>query len=865
MTLRIVPSRYRVIKWMLFLCVAGMVLLSSCSHFSYLGNSSHDSRQEDSQSEAPHRNENIDDYSDREQKSLYRGENPSLCVNVSVDLRIDCHPDRGANKARCISRGCCWHPSAVAGIPQCYAPLNYSGYKTISTDSTKYSIVLTLLRSTPSGFPRDSLHVGIEVRKYDIDTIRIRVTDKQVTRFEPPVPPIAEKAYTESARFQVQLTKEGNLLITFEDITFIFEISSLIFSQFFNQLAVQVPASIIYGIRSENGSYFNPLTRSRHVFYIDEPEDTTYLTANDVPTFYGGHPFLLLLHNRSNVATGLFLLNSNEVEMQLSEGALATFKTTGGVLDFFLFLGPSLTSVMVQYQKVVGFPRLPPKFLLDYYPSGNSVYKKLSEYVTTKTIAEVHNLLSTARKSWNVSIDQKIVVQTREGKAARCDVQNANIRYLIDFTHPAKMEFWFGVLDGTQLFSAKNPYYIIDLEAPRCPKVGNECPLPVRLPYLPPGVTYNRSGIECHTNVLRLSTYRDLKHVYTFLQARTTIDALSSLQMRRQGIIAERTFPGQGSATGHWVRRPRHSWWGLNGALGGLLRYSMYAMPLFGTNVCNFDSNTKDPHGSLCNSWLSLAMFFPLLRREASTSLDGALSETFKNHTVTLRQFFQPYTYTLLFKSSKYGEIVARPMAFEFSDDLKARRLPFQFMWGNALLIVPKMTPRRRRVLRVYFPAGIWYNWHGADRIDSNGEYMNMAAHKHEPGIYIRSGFIVPGDGGPPERYETTLHLVIAPDQTDYATGNAYVDDGISLYSIERKDFSYFSFFYMTNTLTGHCMPCRKRQSAVLTRVTLLGVATTPKAATLNGKPVKFTKVGTTLHLLQLKHPLLQPFSLVWQ
>ncbi|XP_022236445.1 lysosomal alpha-glucosidase-like, partial [Limulus polyphemus] len=64
-----------------------------------------------------------------------------------------------------------------------------------------------------------------------------------------------------------------------------------------------------------------------------------------------------------------------------------TFRTIGGILDFFVFLGPTPEDVVRQYMQVIGFPMFPPYWSLGYQLSRWG-YNNLSEVtdVSQRTI-----------------------------------------------------------------------------------------------------------------------------------------------------------------------------------------------------------------------------------------------------------------------------------------------------------------------------------------------------------------------------------------------------------------------------------------------------------------------------------------------
>jgi alpha-glucosidase (family GH31 glycosyl hydrolase) len=73
---------------------------------------------------------------------------------------------------------------------------------------------------------------------------------------------------------------------------------------------------------------------------------------------YGSHPFYMEMRS-PGVAHGVFLRNSNGMDIVIGETSL-TYRTIGGVLDFYFFLGPTPEGVVMQYHQVIGRPHMPP-------------------------------------------------------------------------------------------------------------------------------------------------------------------------------------------------------------------------------------------------------------------------------------------------------------------------------------------------------------------------------------------------------------------------------------------------------------------------------------------------------------------------
>jgi alpha-glucosidase (family GH31 glycosyl hydrolase) len=79
---------------------------------------------------------------------------------------------------------------------------------------------------------------------------------------------------------------------------------------------------------------------------------------------YGSHPFYLQLQN--NKFHGVFLLNSNAQEFVTTENTL-TYRTIGGIMDIYIFLGPTAEEVIQQYHEVIGKPFMPPFWGLGWH------------------------------------------------------------------------------------------------------------------------------------------------------------------------------------------------------------------------------------------------------------------------------------------------------------------------------------------------------------------------------------------------------------------------------------------------------------------------------------------------------------------
>jgi lysosomal alpha-glucosidase len=108
-----------------------------------------------------------------------------------------------------------------------------------------------------------------------------------------------------------------------------------------------------------------------------------------------------------------------------------------------------------------------------------------------------------------------------------------------------------------------------------------------------------------------------------------------------------------------------------------------------------FNGNTTV---QLCARWHQLGAFYPFSRNHNSdddidqdpAALGPIVIEAAKKALET-RYSLLPYLYTLFFRAHIYGDTVARPLFFEFTNDPTSYEIETQFLWGSALMIVPTL------------------------------------------------------------------------------------------------------------------------------------------------------------------------------
>ena len=201
--------------------------------------------------------------------------------------------------------------------------------------------------------------------------------------------------------------------------------------------------------------------------------------------------------------------------------------------------------------------------------------------------------------------------------------------------------------------------------------------------------------------------------------------------------------------------------------------------------------------------WFQFGAFAPLFRSHGEVpfreifNLAPAGTDVYESlvwHD-KLRYRLLPYTYTVAADTFHRDGTIMRGLAMDFADDLAARNVPDEFLFGKAFLVAP-VHKHKARSRPVYLPSGAaWYDFHtGAQH--AGGESVDAAAPLSRMPLFVRAGSVVPV--GPEIQYASekpaapiTLFVFTGADGSfDY-----YEDDGVS-YGYERGEFARIPLRY---------------------------------------------------------------------
>ncbi|KAM9818290.1 lysosomal alpha-glucosidase [Syngnathus typhle] len=856
------------------------------------------------------------------------------CGLIPEAWRFDCYPEREVVVTRemCEVRNCCFipasskaQPSGSNGVPWCFYSPEFPSYSIESMKDTSLGMRATLVKDVKTYYPADVMTLELDVR-YETETrLRVRITDPSSPRYEVPiaVPAVAKKA--ETPDYSVELSKKPFGLvvrrISTGAVLLNTTVAPLLYADQFLQFSTSLPSEHIYGLGEHRSSFLH-----------DVQWNTLTMWARDVPpmvktNLYGVHPFYLGMEKESD-AHGFFLLNSNAMDVVLQPAPALTWRTIGGILDFYVFLGPDPGSVVEQYLDVIGRPAMPIYWALGYhlcrwgYDSSNSTWemvKRMRSYgipqdVQWNDIDHMDRFLDFTIDPTNFStlpdmvkdlhlhnqryvpiIDVGISSVQPEGSYWPYDeglkkgvfIKDAEGKTLVgkvwpgvtvfpDFSNDVTHEWWYENLkrfheqvpfDGLWI-DMNEPSNFVDGSTNSCPS--NKLDNPPYTPGVLGGVL--KAKTVCASALQNQSTHYNLHSLYGLMEGKASANALRRILAKRPFVISRSTFPSQGMYTGHWLGDNRSQWPDLYSSIAGVLTFNLLGIPLVGADICGF---SEQPEEELCIRWTQLGAFYPFARNHNAIDMKPQDPTAFSpfarvamQQALLLRYSLFPLLYTLFHHAHAKGHTVARPLMFEFPKDTRTYNIDKQFLWGRSLLVTPVLEDGVSFV-EGYFPKSLWYDYYTGDSINGTGEEVRLSAPLDKINLHLREGSIIPTQTPNLTLWVSSgqpLHLVTALSENGTACGDLFWDDGESLDTFENNQYAYIVFSAAQQTMSSQVLRTHLEASQITVQsVSFYGVKKKPSKVLVNSKDAAFAyRSNQVLTVAGLELNLNQNFTISW-
>ena len=319
---------------------------------------------------------------------------------------------------------------------------------------------------------------------------------------------------------------------------------------------------------------------------------------------------------------------------------------------------------------------------------------------------------------------------------------------------------------------------------------------------------------------------------------------LSVFEGKRPFIIGRSTFAGSGKWAGHWGGDNYSKFAYMYFAIPQALQFSLFGIPMFGTDTCGFNDNTDE---ELCNRWMQMSAFFPFYRNH--NTLSALPQEPYRwasvieasKKAMSIRYAILPYFYTLFHLAHTTGSTVMRALAWEFPNDPSLAGVDTQFLVGSSLMVIPVLEPLVDTVHGV-FPGvakgEVWYDWYSQMAVDAQpGVNMTISAPLGHIPVYVRGGSVMPMQEPAMttrDARNTPWSLLAALNGDGEASGQLYIDDGESLQPEKTLDVKFEAG--CSSLRASSCGNWKEENP--LANVTLLGVPECPGSVTFNGENV---------------------------
>jgi len=734
-------------------------------------------------------------------------------IDLEDELKFDCLP-QNANESECTKRGCCWTPSDKEFVPFCYYPSNYAIYSFVNvsklSEKSYNGVEAYLQLNGGSGYPEDIQLLKLVATFETRSRLRVKIVDPTNERYEVNV---FETSRTENVplsgmnetdyEFLIDTKVPGFSVVRKSSQETLFSsigVGGFVYANQFLQISTLLPSGNIYGFGEHQDSMRHSMNWQR----------LTLFAHDEIPgkgkNLYGAHPFYLVMEN-NGLSHGVFLKNSDPMDIVLQPAPAISFRVLGGILDFYFFLGPTPGQVVEQYTEVIGRPAMPPYWGLGFhlcrynYGSLNrtrEIWQRTRragipfdvqwndlDYMDTNKdftydptsfaglpdfVQHLHSVgmhyiplidpgisnaeLASGYPPYDQGIEMRVFVKnSTESSSAPFvgKVWNTVSTVWPDFTHPNATEYWTRQLE---VFHQQVPFdgAWIDMNEPSnfysgtvdgCPR-DNQWDNPPYTPAVVGEKLYFRT--LCMSAGQHAGRHYDVHNLYGMTETMVTNRALKSIRRKRPFIISRSTFPGQGHYGGHWTGDVVSDWTNLRRSIAGILNYNMYGIPLVGADICGFNGNTTS---ALCQRWMELGAFYPFSRNH---NTDDAIDQdpvALGPAVVEASKKALNIRYSLLpYLYTLFWQAAS-------SGATVARPLFFEFpldrqtysidtqFLWGAALMIAPVLTPDTFHVELYLPDSLWYDYYTLELVSTGGAWTRLPAPLDTIPLLLRGGYIV--------------------------------------------------------------------------------------------------------------------------
>ncbi|XP_036037737.1 maltase-glucoamylase, intestinal [Onychomys torridus] len=736
--------------------------------------------------------------------------NPPSCPVLSELERISCIPDKLPDKDTCDQRGCCWDPQGAANV-SCYYSRNH-GYQMESDPVFTNAGFTAQLKNLPSAplFGNDIENVLLTVEYQTSNRLHFKLTDQTKGRYEVPhehvkafsgnaAPSLNYQVEVSKQPFGIKVTRKSNNRVLFDS-----SIGPLLFSDQFLQLSTLLPSANVYGLGEHvHQQYRHDMNWKTWSLFS---RDTT--PNDEGNNLYGVQTFFLCLEDKSGLSFGVFLMNSNAMEVTLQPTPAITYRTIGGILDFYVFLGNTPEGVVQEYLELIGRPALPSYWALGFqlsrydYGTLDNMKKVVDrnraaqlpydvqhadiDYMDQRKdftydpvnfkgfpefVKELHNngqkliiILDPAISNNSLPSDpygpydrgsaMKIWVNSSDGVNALIGEVWPGTTVFPDYTNPNCAVWWATELE---LFHNKVEFdgiwidmnevsNFVDGSVSGCST--NNLNYPPFTPKILDGRLFSKT--LCMDAIQHWGKQYDVHNLYGYSMAIATAEAVKTVfPDKRSFIITRSTFAGSGKFASHWLGDNAATWKDLQWSIPGMLEFNLFGIPMVGADICGFALDTSE---ELCRRWMQLGAFYPFSRNHNGQGYKDQDPASFGADSLLLNssRHYLNIRYTLL------PYLYTLLYRAHSRGDTVARPLLHEFYedintWDinrqflwGPGLLITPVLDEGAEKVKAYVPDAVWYDYETGGQLTWRKQSIEMELPGDKIGLHLRGGYIFP-------------------------------------------------------------------------------------------------------------------------
>ena len=556
-------------------------------------------------------------------------------------------------------------------------------------------------------------------------------------------------------------------------------------------------------------------------------------------TLYGAIPFMQA--HRKDSTVGVFWLNAAETWVDIvkrkyssnplnlgTSGSTSDVDThwfsESGLLDVYVFLGPTPKDVIEDYSALTGNTQLPQLFALGYHQSRwnymsdedvKDVDKKMDKADIPYDVIWLDIEYTDDRKyfTWNSHTfpdplgmqkqlddhERKLVViidphikncrnypVVDELKSKDLGVKNKEGKlyegwcwpgssHWVDCFNPAAREWWRSLFTYKSFKGiASNAFLWNDMNEPSV--------------FNGPETTMPKDNLHFGN-----WEHRDVHNINGMTFVNATFDAALNRDppnlRRRPFVLTRAYYSGSQRLGAMWTGDNQASWTHLAASIPMILTHNIAGFPFSGADVGGFFGN---PSNELLLRWYQAGCFYPFFRGHAHIDtqrrepyLVGEPYQGIITQALRLRYSLLPAWYTSFHRASVSNTPILQPNFYVHPSDEAGFALEDQFyVSGTGLLVKPVVTESATTVSIYLPPDELYYDYFTYNTHAGKGATVMLNAPLESIPILIRAGHVIPRKDRPRRssglmRWDPyTLLITLSANGT--AEGDLYVDDGES-------------------------------------------------------------------------------------